>query len=48
MALSVDAGIFSLLPRRLLSFPLLARSSNDEAKWGRRGGVAHAWNTLYL
>jgi hypothetical protein len=31
-----------------LSFPLLARSSNDDAMWGRRGCVAHAASALYL
>jgi hypothetical protein len=30
------------------SLLLLARSSNGDARWGRRGGVAHAEGALYL
>jgi hypothetical protein len=40
--LSVDADVFSLcFPVSSPSFPLLARSSNGDARWGRRGGVLH-------
>jgi hypothetical protein len=47
--LSVDADVFSLCcPVSSPSLLLLARSSNGDARWGRRGGVAHAEGALYL
>jgi hypothetical protein len=38
-----------MMAHRLLSpFPLLAWSSNSDARWGRRGAVVHTWKALYL
>jgi hypothetical protein len=39
---------FSDAPGPSLSFPLLARSNNDDARWGRCGGIAHTGKALYL